>query len=292
MVIRHTAGRGHAQDLAYQGARAGHPLIVAVGGDGTFSEVVNGVLTASEPFADSGGCANHAAGPTGPAVGLINMGTGGDFRRSLGIGPGFERSLEALTRGQERTVDVGHASFAGRDGREVNRYFVNVLSAGLGGRVDYYVDTIPAFLGGRVGYYVASLRAVMTSTEQRLLARVTWETRTREEVIAAYVVAICNGRWFGGGMDVAPMALPDDGRFEVVTITAPSKPYLARRVRGVYKGRHLREPTVHHFPCHRLELRIEDTAAERAFLLDIDGEALGSLPLRVEIIPRRLRVRA
>lgn len=96
MVIRHTAGRGHAQDLAYQGARAGHPLIVAVGGDGTFSEVVNGVLTASEPFADSGGCANHAAGPTGPAVGLINMGTGGDFRRSLGIGPGFLSDLWRL----------------------------------------------------------------------------------------------------------------------------------------------------------------------------------------------------
>jgi diacylglycerol kinase family enzyme len=74
-------------------------------------------------------------------------------------------------------------------------------------------------------------------------------------------------------------------------VTAPSKPYLADRVRGVYSGRHLEEPTVHHFPCEALELRLGDEAAERRFLLDVDGEALGSLPLEVDIVPGRLRVR-
>jgi len=227
-----------------------------------------------------------------PAVGLVNVGTGGDFRRSLGIDEGFERCLEVIASGRERVVDVGRASFRGPDGGAMERYFVNVLSAGLGGLVDRFIDTMPAFLGGRIGYYLAALRAVMVGKEQPVLAQIEWQHETREQVIPAYLVAICNGRWFGGGMDVAPMALPDDGRLEVVTITAPNKPYLADRVRGVYAGRHLDEPTVHHFPCERIELRLENEGSEREFFLDADGEPLGSLPLAVEVLPNRLRVRA
>jgi diacylglycerol kinase family enzyme len=307
VVIRYTARRGHAHELALEGAREGYPLIVAVGGDGTFSEVAGGVLMAEKEALQgaAGGAvtgqagarapvagAPSADGQAGPAVGLINVGTGGDFRRSLGIDGGYERCLEALALGRERLIDVGLASFKDMDGNQVERYFVNVLSAGLGGLVDRYIETVPGFLGGRTGYYLASLRAVAMSRERPLLARITWEGETREEVIPAYLIAICNGRWFGGGMDIAPMALPDDGRLEVLTITERNKLYLAGKVRKVYTGRHLEEPTVHHLPCHRIELRLENESAERHFLLDVDGDALGSLPLAVEVVPHRLRVRA
>ena len=223
-----------------------------------------------------------------PQVGLINVGTGGDFRKSLGIGAGYERSLEALALGRVRLVDICRATFAGNDGQPVTRYVVNVLSAGLGGRVDHYIDVIPRFVGGTLGYYLASLWAVAASSEQPVHARITWKGETRDEVIPAYLVAICNGRWFGGGMDVAPMALPDDGRLEVVTITERNKLLLARE-----DPHHLHRPASgrahgHHFPCERIELRLENEAAERRFLLDVDGDALGSLPLTVEVVPKRL----
>ena len=315
-VIRYTARRGHARELALEGSREGYPLIVAVGGDGTFSEVVNGVLAAADEAAraatgtgpapeaatapeiggalKAGGATAPAAagGAPGPAVGLISVGTGGDFRRSLGIDQGYERCIEAIALGRERVVDVGRATFPDMDGNPVDQYFVNVLSAGLGGLVDHYMETMPGVFGGRAGYYLASLRAVMISKERPLQARITWQGETREEVIPAYLIAICNGRWFGGGMDVAPMALPDDGRLEVVTITERNRLYLAGKVRLIYTGRHLDEPTVHHFPCERIELRLDNGAHERRFLLDVDGDALGSLPLAVEVAPRRLRVRA
>ncbi|MCL5736735.1 MAG: diacylglycerol kinase family lipid kinase [Actinobacteria bacterium] len=278
VAIRYTTRRGHARHLALQGAAEGHSLIVAVGGDGTFSEVADGVLAFTE-------------GPS-PATGIINLGTGGDFRRSLGIGEGLDNCLTALSAGRERLVDVGRASFLSSQGKMETHHFVNVLSAGLGGLVDRYIERMPSVIGGKVGYYLAALLAVARSKEQPLRARITWQGVEREEAIPAYLVAICNGRWFGGGMDVAPMARLDDGRLEVVTVTARSKPYLADRVRGVYTGRHLLEPTVHHFPCHAIELRLEDPLAERRFFLDVDGEALGSLPLAVEIVPRKLRVRA
>lgn len=224
-----------------------------------------------------------------PTTGIINLGTGGDFRRSLGIDQGLEKCLEAPSSAEERTVEVGRASFCGD---VETQYFVNVLSAGLGGLVDRYMERMPSFIGGRVGYYLAALGPVVRSKERAIQAGITWGDTVREQIIPAYLVAVCNGRWFGGGMDVAPMALLEDGRLEVITVTAPNKPYLADRVRGAYTGRHLLEPTVHHFPCQAIELRLGDRSAERGFLLDVDGEGLGSLPLTIEIVPDRLRVRA
>jgi diacylglycerol kinase (ATP) len=134
-------------------------------------------------------------------------------------------------------VDMGHARFTGTDGNPVERYFVNILSAGLSGLAVRYVQSAPAFFGGRAAYYLASLRAVAAAKERPLLARIDWQGKTREEVIPAYLIAICNGRWFGGGMQVAPMALPDDGRLEVVTVTQPNRVYLAAKIRKVYPGR-------------------------------------------------------
>lgn len=286
VVVRYTARPGHARELAEQGARGGHPLIVAVGGDGTFSEITNGVLAASTAPSTSGATVSAAA------VGLVDAGTGGDFRRSLGIGAGYRACLDAIALGRERLIDVGRASFTGVNGAPVEQWFVNVLSAGLGGLVDRYVQSAPAFLGGRGAYYFASLRAIAVGKERSVLARVTWQGQTREQVIPAYLIAICNGRWFGGGMDIAPMALPDDGRLEVLTITERSRLHLAAKIRKVYPGHHLDEPTVNHFPCERLELSLADERAGRRFLLDVDGDYLGSLPLTVEVVPKRLRVRA
>ena len=277
VVVRYTSRPGHAMELAAEAGREGYRLIVAVGGDGTFSEVANGVLSTERDDI---------------AVGLINLGTGGDFRRSLGIEGGVDRCLDVLASGKERLVDVGRARFRGVDGRLVDHFFVNVLSVGLGGLVDRYIERMPALIGGKASYYLASLGAVVVSREQPVRAVVTWEGETHEQIIPAYLIAICNGRWFGGGMDVAPMAFPDDARLEVITITARTKFVLADRIRGVYAGRHLLEPTVHHFPCSRIELSIDDEAAQRRFFLDVDGEALGSLPLQAEVMPKALRVRA
>jgi diacylglycerol kinase (ATP) len=288
VTVQYTERRGHASELAFVGVNDGHPLIVAVGGDGTFSEVVNGILRAGDQAGAEAGPATHARLPP---VGLVSIGTGGDFRRTLGIGPGIDGSLEALAAGAERHVDVALAEFRDPDGVPMRRYFVNVLSAGLGGLVDHYIDSMPSFIGGRLGYYLAALGAVLVGKESQVRVRAEWQREIREETVPAYLVAICNGRWFGGGMDVAPMAQVDDGRLEVVTVTAPNKLFIIKRIQSIYAGRHLEVPTVHHFPCERSELRLEDQAAECGLLLDVDGDALGSLPLTVEVLPRRLLVR-
>ena len=198
----YTKHPGHAVALAEAAARDGRELIVAVGGDGTLSDCVDGVMRS-----EAGG---HVE------LGLIGQGTGGDFRKTLGIEHRLDRYLEALTSGRKRTIDVGRAQLTGHDGAPRTRHFVNILSAGLGGLVDQYVATGSRLLGGTAAYYVASVRALLRSKITKVRCTVTSDGVTTVREVEALMIAVCNGEYFGSGMHVAPMAKPDDGRFDVI----------------------------------------------------------------------------
>ena len=113
-----------------------------------------------------------------------------------------------------------------------------------------------------------------------------------QRTVDTYMIAICNGRYFGSGMHVAPMAAADDGRFEVVSLDAPSKLAFATFSRRIYEGKHLSSPGVQHFACDRIAIDLENESARGVFLLDVDGEPLGGLPLEVELVPKALTLRA
>ena len=266
-----TERRGHAADLAEAGAREGRELIIAVGGDGTFSDVANGVLRAK----------------TETRVGLIGQGTGGDFRKSLGIEHRLDKYLDALASKRERTIDVGRARFRSNDG-EREHYFVNILSAGMGGLVDEYVASGSRAFGPTAAYFVASTKALLRVVPGNLRCSIDGETHR----FRSFMIAICNGEYFGSGMHVAPMAKLDDGRFEVVSMDAPSKLAFATFSRKIYDGSHLLMPDVKHFSCAKIEIDLENEDARPTFRLDVDGEPLGGLPLSIEVVPRALTVRA
>lgn len=271
-----TERSGHAVSLAAEAARGGRSLIVAVGGDGTLHEVANGVLEAG----------------AAAAVGYIGQGTGGDFRRTLGLEHRLDRYIDAIASGRERPVDVGRATFRGLDGTPRARWFVNILSAGLGGLVDRYVADATRLFGGKASYFWASARALARCRRGRLRCEVTFQGEAKTRELDAFMIAICNGRYFGGGMYVAPMAEPDDAQLEVVSMDAPTKLAFAAFSRRIYDGSHLRAAGVQHFSCNRIALDLDGDRARDVFLLDVDGEPLGGLPLEVEVVPRALRLRA
>jgi diacylglycerol kinase (ATP) len=260
---------GHASEIAESAAKEGRGLIVAVGGDGTFSDVVNGVIRAKSKVT---------------SVGLIGQGTGGDFRKTLGLEHRLDRYLDAIASGRTRNVDIGRATFGGKE-----RFFVNILSAGMGGLVDEYVGKTSRALGGTAAYFIASTKALINIERARLRCTIDGEPTT----LSSYMIAICNGEYFGSGMHVAPMAKPDDGKLEVVSMDASSKLAFAAFSRKIYDGSHLRSKHVRHFQCERIEIDL-DPSSERArdtFRLDVDGEPLGGLPLTVEIMRGALVVR-
>ncbi|MGH7437680.1 MAG: diacylglycerol/lipid kinase family protein [Polyangiaceae bacterium] len=273
--VAFTERPGHAIELARSAATAGRARVVAVGGDGTLNEVANGVL-ASERSADV-------------RVGFVGQGTGGDFRRSLGIAHRLDAYVDALASGRERALDVGSARFRGHDGTSQRRWFLNILSVGMSGLVDRFVADSPRFLGGKAAYYLASVRALARSERARLVCQVGLGAASRAAEVDSYLLAVCNGGYFGGGMHVAPMAAPDDGRFEVVSIDAPGKLAFPAYMRKIYDGGHLRLPGVSHFACDRIGVELAAGRASEAFLLDVDGEPLGGLPLEIELVSKALR---
>lgn len=289
--VAETRRRGDATKSAVAAVREGRPLVVGLGGDGTLDEIVNGLM-ASE------GRRHGQDAAVLPALGVVGTGTGGDFGRSLGIEHELGAYLAALKGGGERTVDVGWASFQALDGRPVERHWINVLSAGLGGLVDRYTAAAPGFLGGRPAYAQATIRAIFTCRRVRLICRSTTPGGVHEErLLHAHAVAICNGRTFGGGMNIAPMASLDDGLLEVVVFQTKSRWRLIRRFGTVYAGTHLHEPGVDHFTCREVELHPAEPAVERRpraglFPLDVDGDALGDVPVRAGVARAALRVRA
>jgi diacylglycerol kinase (ATP) len=277
--VAFTDRTSHAIDLAYQGAKENRELVIAVGGDGTLNEVVNGVMRAAED------------GMHAPEVAIVGQGTGGDFRKTLGVEHRLDKYLEAIVSGRQRAVDIGRIRYRDDTGAEKTRYFVNILSAGMGGLVDRYVADASRALGGKAAYFGASLRALIRAQRGRLQCNVTLDGKTSEKKIQTYMIAICNGRYFGSGMHVAPMAKFDDGKFEVVSIDAPSKIAFSVNSQRIYDGSHIGRPGIEHFSCEKITMDLANEEAREVFLLDCDGEPIGGLPIDVEVVPGAIRFR-
>jgi YegS/Rv2252/BmrU family lipid kinase len=274
--VAFTKEPGHAIALSREAAAGGTRLVLAVGGDGTLHEVANGVLEAGNAEA---------------AVGYIGQGTGGDFRRTLGIAHRLDAYVEAIANGRVRHVDAGRLRYRAADGSPRVRWFVNILSVGMGGLVDQYVSDTTKALGGKAAYFWASTRALVAAKRGRCRCEVSLGGERHERQVDGYMIAICNGRYFGSGMHVAPMAELDDGRFDVVCMDAPNKLAFAAFSRRIYEGKHLTAPTVSHFACDRIAIELENEGARPVFLLDVDGEPLGGLPIDVELVPKALALR-
>jgi YegS/Rv2252/BmrU family lipid kinase len=268
-----TEAPGHAMELARDGALAGSPLVVAVGGDGTASEVAGGLVAA-------------AAAGREASFGFIARGTGGDLQRSLGTDRDVAAAARALAAGVDRRVDVGHVELTTRGGARAARCFVNVAGFGVSGRVDEVAERLGKRLGGKLTYLLAGAGALLGWRDVPVRWRVDggpW----REERITS--VSVCNGRFFGGGMLVAPDARLDDRLFDVVAWRGLGLVDLALRRRRLYDGSHVRLPQTEVVRAGTVEA--EPVGGERV-LLDVDGDPAGTLPARFTLLPGALRVRA
>jgi len=267
--VEHTRGPRDAERIAREGVRAGIERVIVAGGDGTMNEVVSGLLAA-----ELGGCAE---------LGLLPLGTGGDFARSLGIPPRLKDAIDLLTAGSARRIDAGRITYLDADSRQVTSHFVNVASLGIGGLVDRFVNRATKRFGGTASFLIGTVKALARHRSEHVTLRVDGEVVHDAPLVLA---AAANGRYFGGGMHISPEARFDDGLFDIVLIPDVPKWKLLAKLPLIYMGAHMDDPACR---FHRGRL-IEAEAAPGAVLLDIDGEALGSLPTRIEVVPSALSV--
>ena len=272
--LRETSGPGQTARLARDLALAGADPVVAVGGDGTIGEAVDGLMAADAPAR--------------PAFSFVMQGTGSDFSRNF---PGIshdETLPQALAHAPERPLDIGRLSFVDADGRGGTRHFVNIASFGVSGPTVRAVNAARRgrWLPGPVLFLWHAVMAILRYRPDRVRIRL-----DGEEIYSGgiTVVAVANGAWFGGGMKVAPDADIADGWFDVVIVREKTTFGILSVMHRIYSGRHVIDPDV---AIHRARLvEAEPLAGARPALLDCDGEAPGTIPARFEIVPAALRLK-
>jgi diacylglycerol kinase (ATP) len=261
MEVFETRKRGDAADRA---AAAGDRLVIAVGGDGTAHEVVNGLL--------------RRPGSAPPRFGaLLRAGTAGDLARSLPSPSRPELVPEWLTTNRWRSVDVGRVSTS--TGR---RYFINVADAGIGAEVVRRAARGPAWVGGTGNFLGAAVVSLLKHRNASVQLRLDDGPVLRRRV---RTIAVANGAYLGGGMWIAPQAEVNDGQFDVVTIGDVSRWLGIRSLPMLYRGTHGRLAQVEFGRARRVEIASDDPIGVEA-----DGELAGSTPAVFEIVPGALQV--
>jgi diacylglycerol kinase (ATP) len=271
-VARITSGPADAIALTREALREGFTRVVAVGGDGTLNEIVNGYFDPDtrEPI-------NPQA-----SLGLLPSGTGGDFRKTAGIPLHHAAGCALLARGDVRSVDAGRVDYHG-GGAPPPRWFVNIADCGIGGDVVDRVNRSRKSAGGTVTFLYHSLASLMSYGSR--MVRVDVDGRVTEGPMESVVVA--NGRYFGGGMLVAPHAALDDGLFDVITVTHLGRRRSLAGMGRLYRGRHIGRPGI---GFTRGRVVTVTPLEQRAVLFDVEGEQVGRAPATLTCLPGILRI--
>ncbi len=290
-----TEGPGHATVLTREALKAGWEMVVCVGGDGTLNEVVNGFFEkpdAEETFRRDGGWIRRERETElepideEAVLGVVPIGTGGDFRRTVGLMGGIRETIEHLSGRTTRAIDVGELAYTTFDEGIASRLFVNIASAGFSGSVDQIANNTWKGFGGKGSFILASIRAFMKWRNVEMDV-VLGDTIERSGRVFNFVVA--NGEYFGGGMWVAPGAKLDDGQFQVVEMGDLSKVEMAWLLQTIYRGRHLEYGEVRRHAATHVAARPSDPETE--IRIDLDGETPGKLPAFWENHQRALRLK-
>jgi YegS/Rv2252/BmrU family lipid kinase len=262
-----TQGPGDAMRLAEEAARSGR-TVVAVGGDGTINEVVNGLM------------ASRAAGAPPPTLGVIPTGTAQDFARSAGIPLAARAAIALLAHTAPRPMDVGRIRF---DSGAV-RYFANYAGAGFDAMVTAQAKTWGHRLRGAWAYVVGFFAVLRGYENKHFVLRPDGGPRL-EPPRRTNMVIVANGGNYAGLLRIAPAASLDDGLLDIVIIGDVGRLELMAYLPLALFGRHLEHPKV-----TTLRTRSIAVAAGEPLLVQCDGEVAGELPAEFDVIPGAILV--
>jgi len=245
-----------AIEMARQAAKE-YEVVVAVGGDGTVNEVVNGIVE------------------TKAVLGIMPIGSGNDFSKQMGLTYNLKKDLEILLAGQTKTIDLGLVND--------QRYFINGLGIGFDGEVAYRVRDFFKYAKGLAGYMLSVFRTMATYKFHRVRFYVDGEKLKDKKIL---LIATCNGTTYGGGFKVAPSAKVDDGMFTVCFVGKMGKFYAMRNIPKILQGTHTTLPEVSIYTGKDVTIK-----ADKNLFSQLDGEILPpQKEFHIEIIPKKIKV--
>jgi diacylglycerol kinase (ATP) len=244
-----------ARKFARRAVAAGCELIVSAGGDGTLNEVVNGI----------------AAANSGCRIGIVPLGTGNDFARSIGLPTKVDDCLELIACGQTKPIDLVRVE------SDQVRYFVNVSAGGFSGLVDEKLTPEIKKTWGPLAYIrgaaaaLPALRAYKTT--------ITFD-RTDPVEMSLYNVIVGNGRYVAGGIPIAPEAIVSDGLLDVILIPERSAADLVVIAAQILLGKHIGNDGVVYRRAASVSVK-----SSPGMWFNVDGELVGNEPARFEVLP-------
>ena len=265
----YTEGIGHAIELAKAAANTDYRYIIAVGGDGTVNEVVNGILSST--------------GSHNTILGIVSAGSTCSFARSIGIPLDPVISCSLLTSRNRLSIDVGIVEYKSEN-QHLHRFFVNASGVGFSAAVVHAWKYLPDRLGPNINHIlrtIEGIKSIFTYRNKKIKIRV----GNNIENIYGCAVVVANGQYFADGMQIAPHAILDDGLLDIVTFGDVGKFERLKMWPTLYSGRHI----LHH------KIREEKTTtvtieSDEQLLVEADGELLGEGPVSFSVLPSALSI--
>lgn len=253
--ISYSEKPGHATEISKNAASQGYDIVFAVGGDGTVNEVINGLVNTSS------------------ALGVIPRGSGNDFVRTLGIKGDTAKIIKDTIAGIKKQIDVGCIN---------NRYFINIASVGFDAEVVLATQKAKRFFLSDSAAYIAGVISTIFIRKPSRVKMIIGEKEIEDDIL---LLAVANGKYYGGGMMVAPDAILDDGEFEICVISSMPKIKMLFLFPQFIKGKHKKFKEVSFYKSDKVY-----TESLKPIAINVDGEVFNDTNVRFDMIKKGLLV--
>lgn len=255
-----TTFEGHALSLASEYSKDGYTHIVAIGGDGTLHEAVNGAMKSYNPDV---------------VMGLMPFGTANDFTKTIKSPDSLADLFESISKSKIITLDVGKIEH--RDGL---RYFINIADLGIGADVVKRVNKSNKMLGANLTFFKAIIQTFLRYKNQPInCVADDWEYSGKINSLVA-----ANAKYFGSGLCIAPDADPTDGEFSVVVSGDITIQDYLNNVKKIKRGQLIQHPEVSYKTAKVIKVQSDLDCG-----IEADGEFIGYTPVTLSIDERKLK---
>lgn len=273
---------GNSIKLAKDAFNQGATRIISFGGDGTHYEVINGILSAvRERFRREIYELTEEEKSIIPVLGIISVGSGNDFSKSLRLPRNLTSIFEVALRGTAKPIDVGLFECANDNGEKVTNYFLNVLSGGYSGFVVENVLKDEASLYKKFTYTKVALLKMFSYCVPEGIAR----TETREIHGKFFEFCITNGKYFAAGILVSPRSEIDDGYLNASIFESYKAVEVLFKITKLYNGSIVKEPKVYYENVKEIYVECDPPQ-----VVEADGEMVGHTPVKVQVIEKAIKV--
>lgn len=267
---RTTQFAGHAVLIARNFAKNNFYNFLIVGGDGTLSEVINGIFGAGIQH-------QHKL-----KIALIPRGTGNDWARFWGLTRDYKHSIKIFLEGKSKSIDIGRADFL-LEGESQSRFFINSIGFGLDATVAHNTNRLKRYVGSHALLYLIALVWAVFKFKPKP-AKLNAVEKQIEDVL--FTMNIANGCYSGGGMKQNPDALPFDGLFDVMMARTPSFKDIITALPLVFNGKILQHPVIESFRTSELSL-----STQNGNYFEADGIVVHyAPPVSIKILPGAIQM--